>query len=101
MLNVLSAFHHPGESRNPDGVEFECSAGSVTIGNQWIPVPLSRGHAFNRRMTNRSRKISDLCWRLQVKFQGNLTIARPVEKVWDFLWDIEKSSRCIPGCQQV
>ena len=36
-----------------------------------------------------------------MKFQGNLLIARPVEKVWDFLWDIEKLSRCIPGCQGV
>ena len=36
-----------------------------------------------------------------MKFQGNLLITRPVEKVWDFLWDIEKLSRCIPGCQGV
>ena len=25
-----------------------------------------------------------------MKFQGNLLIARPVEKVWEFLWDIER-----------
>jgi carbon monoxide dehydrogenase subunit G len=36
-----------------------------------------------------------------MKFQGNLVIGRPVEKVWDFLWDIEKLSRCIPGCESV
>jgi hypothetical protein len=30
-----------------------------------------------------------------------LLIARPVEEVWEFLWDIEKLSRCIPGCQAV
>jgi carbon monoxide dehydrogenase subunit G len=36
-----------------------------------------------------------------MKFQGNLVIARPIEKVWDFLWDIEKLSHCIPGCQRV
>ena len=36
-----------------------------------------------------------------MKFQGNLVIARPVEKVWEFLWDVEKLSRCIPGCQNV
>ena len=24
-----------------------------------------------------------------------------MEKVWEFLWDIEKLSRCIPGCQNV
>ena len=36
-----------------------------------------------------------------MKFQGNLLIARPVEKVWEFLWDIEKLSSCIPGCEYV
>ncbi len=36
-----------------------------------------------------------------MKFQGNLLIARPVEKVWEFLWDVEKLSHCIPGCQAV
>jgi carbon monoxide dehydrogenase subunit G len=36
-----------------------------------------------------------------MKFQGNLLIGRPVEKVWDFLWDMENLSRCIPGCQSV
>ena len=36
-----------------------------------------------------------------MKFQGNLLIARPVEKVWEFLWDIEKLSSCIPGCESV
>ncbi|HWO40908.1 MAG TPA: SRPBCC domain-containing protein [Candidatus Eisenbacteria bacterium] len=36
-----------------------------------------------------------------MKFQGSLMIARPVEKVWDFLWNVEKLSRCIPGCQSV
>jgi carbon monoxide dehydrogenase subunit G len=36
-----------------------------------------------------------------MKFQGNVLIARPVEKVWDFLWDIERLSSCIPGCESV
>src|SRR5258705_14020700 len=36
-----------------------------------------------------------------MKFQGNLLIGRPVEKVWEFLWDVEKLSQCIPGCQSV
>jgi len=36
-----------------------------------------------------------------MKFLGNLLIARPIEKVWDFLWDVEKLSHCIPGCQGV
>ena len=36
-----------------------------------------------------------------MKFQGNLFIARPVEKVWQFLWDVEKLAGCIPGCEGV
>jgi carbon monoxide dehydrogenase subunit G len=36
-----------------------------------------------------------------MKFHGNVLIARPVEKVWEFLWDVERLSRCIPGCQGV
>lgn len=36
-----------------------------------------------------------------MKFSGNLTITRPVETVWEFLWDVEKLSRCIPGCHSV
>jgi carbon monoxide dehydrogenase subunit G len=36
-----------------------------------------------------------------MKFEGNLIITRPVEAVWEFLWDVEKLSRCIPGCQGV
>ena len=36
-----------------------------------------------------------------MKFQGNLLIARPAEKVWQFLWDIEKIAGCIPGCEGV
>ena len=36
-----------------------------------------------------------------MKFQGNLLIARPVEKVWEFLWDIQRLSSCIPGCEGV
>jgi len=36
-----------------------------------------------------------------MRFQGNLLIGRPVGRVWDFLWDVEKLSRCIPGCESV
>lgn len=36
-----------------------------------------------------------------MRFEGNLLITQPVEKVWEFLWDVEKLSRCIPGCQSV
>jgi carbon monoxide dehydrogenase subunit G len=36
-----------------------------------------------------------------MKFEGSLTITRPVETVWEFLWNVERLSRCIPGCQSV
>jgi carbon monoxide dehydrogenase subunit G len=36
-----------------------------------------------------------------MRFEGNLLITQPLEKVWEFLWDVEKLSRCIPGCQSV
>jgi carbon monoxide dehydrogenase subunit G len=36
-----------------------------------------------------------------MRFEGNLLIAKPVERVWEFLWDVERLSRCIPGCQSV
>jgi uncharacterized protein len=36
-----------------------------------------------------------------MKFSGNLIIMRPLEQVWDFLWNIEELSRCIPGCEGV
>jgi uncharacterized protein len=36
-----------------------------------------------------------------MKFHGKLSIARPVEKVWEFLWNIEKLTSCIPGCESV
>ena len=36
-----------------------------------------------------------------MKFQGNILIARPVETVWQFLWNIEKIAGCIPGCEGV
>jgi carbon monoxide dehydrogenase subunit G len=36
-----------------------------------------------------------------MRFEGNLLIARPVERVWEFLWDVERLARCIPGCQSV
>jgi len=36
-----------------------------------------------------------------MKFQGNILIARPVETVWQFLWDIEKIAGCIAGCEGV
>ena len=34
-------------------------------------------------------------------FDGSLMIDSPSEKVWDFLWDVERLSRCIPGCERV
>lgn len=34
-----------------------------------------------------------------MNFEGSLVIDCPSEKVWDFLWDAGRLSRCIPGCQ--
>ncbi len=36
-----------------------------------------------------------------MNFEGTLVIERPGDRVWDFLWNVEKLSRCIPGCQQL
>ncbi len=36
-----------------------------------------------------------------MNFEGSLVIERAPDRVWDFLWDVEKLSRCIPGCQQL
>src|SRR6476620_3491171 len=36
-----------------------------------------------------------------MKFPGTILIARPVETVWQFLWNIEKIAGCSPGCEGV
>ncbi len=36
-----------------------------------------------------------------MNFNGDLVIDCSPEKVWDFFWDVEKLSRCIPGCQRL
>ncbi|MBI4528475.1 MAG: hypothetical protein HY695_32170 [Deltaproteobacteria bacterium] len=34
-------------------------------------------------------------------FDGSMVIDSPPEKVWRFLWDVERLARCIPACQGV
>lgn len=34
-------------------------------------------------------------------FDGSLIINSPPAKVWSFLWDVGRLSRCIPGCHGV
>ena len=36
-----------------------------------------------------------------MNFEGGMEIDRPPEKVWNFLWDVGKLSRCIPGCRRL
>jgi carbon monoxide dehydrogenase subunit G len=35
-----------------------------------------------------------------MQFQHTIIIAAPPKAVWDFLWDVERLARCIPGCEQ-
>jgi len=36
-----------------------------------------------------------------VRIEQQLTIAAPVERIWDFLMDIPAMSRCVPGVENV
>jgi uncharacterized protein len=36
-----------------------------------------------------------------VRFEHRITAAAPVEKVWDFLWQVERVGACLPGCKRV
>ncbi len=36
-----------------------------------------------------------------MNFEGSLVVERAPDRVWDFLWDVERLSRCIPGCQRL
>ena len=33
-------------------------------------------------------------------FEKELAVALAVERVWAFLWDIERVARCLPGCRE-
>jgi len=35
-----------------------------------------------------------------VRFTKQMTIDVPRQVVWDFLWDVPRLSRCIPGCEK-
>jgi uncharacterized protein len=34
-------------------------------------------------------------------FEHQITAAAPIDKVWDFLWQVERVGACLPGCQKV
>lgn len=34
-------------------------------------------------------------------FQGEVIVKAPIEKVWDFLLDLNRSVKCIPGCMEM
>lgn len=36
-----------------------------------------------------------------MKFEGNIDVAVPVERAWDFLIDINRFSSCLPGLEEV
>lgn len=36
-----------------------------------------------------------------MEFDRDITVSGSPERVWAFLWDIERMARCIPGCQSV
>lgn len=35
-----------------------------------------------------------------MKFEKELTVAAPPDRVWAFLWEIERVTRCLPGCTE-
>jgi carbon monoxide dehydrogenase subunit G len=36
-----------------------------------------------------------------MRFAKDVAVAVPPEKVWAFLWDVERVARCLPGCREV
>ena len=34
-------------------------------------------------------------------FEQRVEVGATPEKVWEFLWDIERLARCLPGCEEV
>jgi hypothetical protein len=35
-----------------------------------------------------------------MRFERDIEIGRPAEQVWEFLWDVERVARCLPGCRE-
>ena len=33
-------------------------------------------------------------------FEKEIAVALEVERVWAFLWDVERVARCLPGCRE-
>jgi len=36
-----------------------------------------------------------------VRFEGSLVIKAPMQKVWDFIMNVEQLAGCIPGCESI
>jgi len=36
-----------------------------------------------------------------MKFEKEITVDAAPDKVWGFLWDVERVARCLPGCREV
>ena len=36
-----------------------------------------------------------------MKFEKEIVVQVPPERVWAFLWDVERVARCLPGCRDV
>ena len=34
-----------------------------------------------------------------MKFEKELTVGAPPDQVWAFLWDVERVTKCLPGCR--
>ena len=35
-----------------------------------------------------------------MRFNRDIDIARPPHEVWEFVWDVERVARCLPGCRE-
>jgi len=35
-----------------------------------------------------------------MRFSTEIVVARPPERVWAFLWDVERVAKCLPGCRE-
>ncbi len=35
-----------------------------------------------------------------MQFEEQISVAAPREKVWDFIWDVDRFIACVPGCKE-